>query len=122
MVGALRVLESGAVVGKASIMSLRLASQPCRLHAYHSPVPAISHLHHILPRSWGGTDDPSNLIPLCPTGHENVHTYLNLLVAHEGLVRPALARGFGYATRDLAHRAWDRSDPTRRPYTQGGPR
>jgi hypothetical protein len=35
--------------------------------------------HHVLPRSWGGTDDLSNLAPLCPPCHDIVHTRLGKL-------------------------------------------
>src|SRR5208337_4216178 len=31
------------------------------------------HTHHIVPRSKGGTDDPSNLVKLCANCHENRH-------------------------------------------------
>lgn len=33
----------------------------------------LVHLHHLVPRSKGGTDDPSNLIDLCPNHHALVH-------------------------------------------------
>jgi 5-methylcytosine-specific restriction endonuclease McrA len=34
-------------------------------------------LHHIIYRSQGGTDDPSNLIPLCYQHHEGHHNRNN---------------------------------------------
>src|SRR5260370_25405613 len=30
-------------------------------------------VHHIVPRHLGGSDDPSNAIPLCPNCHDEVH-------------------------------------------------
>jgi hypothetical protein len=33
----------------------------------------VFHIHHILPRSEGGTDDPSNLTVLCAACHDEVH-------------------------------------------------
>jgi uncharacterized protein (DUF433 family) len=32
------------------------------------------HRHHVKPRSLGGTDDPDNLVTLCPRHHEVAHS------------------------------------------------
>lgn len=45
-------------------------------------------VHHIVYRSQGGTDDPSNLITLCKTCHKAVHKgLLSLIVNDDGEVR-----------------------------------
>lgn len=36
-------------------------------------MPAVN-LHHVIYKSQGGTDDPSNLIPLCYACHYSHHT------------------------------------------------
>lgn len=36
--------------------------------------------HHVVPVYLGGTDDPSNLVWLCPTTHTNVHELLRLMM------------------------------------------
>ena len=32
------------------------------------------HMHHLKPKSEGGTDEPENLIPVCPNHHAKIHT------------------------------------------------
>lgn len=32
-------------------------------------------VHHVVPRANGGSNDPANLITLCPACHEDVHDY-----------------------------------------------
>lgn len=34
-------------------------------------------IHHVCPRQFGGTDHPSNLVPLCMKCHHKVHQRLN---------------------------------------------
>ncbi|MGI8997293.1 MAG: HNH endonuclease signature motif containing protein [Pyrinomonadaceae bacterium] len=36
-------------------------------------LPSILCLHHVLPRSKGGKDEPSNLELICPNCHAEVH-------------------------------------------------
>jgi hypothetical protein len=72
-------------------------------------------LHHLVPKMFGGSDDPRNIIPLCSTGHDNVHVLLGLYVKTGG--RPSKAidlRTFGYRERELAKRGWDGRMKTRR--------
>ncbi|MCA1670458.1 MAG: HNH endonuclease, partial [Thermomicrobia bacterium] len=33
----------------------------------------VLHVHHIIPRARGGSNDLSNLVPLCPTCHALAH-------------------------------------------------
>ena len=46
----------------------------CAICAY-----PITEQHHILPRSMGGSDDPENLIALCPNHHTALHICLTQL-------------------------------------------
>lgn len=38
---------------------------------------ATCDMHHILPKKYGGTDDNSNLVILCPNCHRMVHNHSN---------------------------------------------
>jgi hypothetical protein len=40
--------------------------------------PLHLHIHHIIEKSEGGSDDPDNLIPVCLTCHSDVHTHTKL--------------------------------------------
>lgn len=37
----------------------------------------ITHMHHIVPRAYGGTDETSNLIALCPNHHAAIHILIS---------------------------------------------
>jgi hypothetical protein len=52
----------------------------CKQHNQHSPRPHQNHWHHIHPKGLGGKDVPANKVVLCPTGHYNVHTLLDLML------------------------------------------
>lgn len=39
----------------------------------YARLPSILNLHHVLPRSKGGTDEPSNLELICPNCHAEIH-------------------------------------------------
>ncbi len=45
------------------------------------------HVHHIVPRSKGGTDDVHNLITLCPNHHAMVHRGLILAKELQAMLR-----------------------------------
>lgn len=79
---------------------------PCQIHSYHSPRPADTQVHHILPLSWGGPDAPENKISLCPTSHVNVHELLREYAAFGGEPPWEIRREFGPAERALAAEAW----------------
>lgn len=36
-------------------------------------------LHHVVPRAVGGSDDPSNLVPLCSGCHAEVHRLYSVM-------------------------------------------
>lgn len=49
-----------------------------------------AHVHHLLPRASGGTDEPANLISLCPMCHAAVHPHLGVGLARRLLQRAAV--------------------------------
>jgi hypothetical protein len=73
-------------------------SEICSLHTSHSPVNLTIEDHHVIPRAWqrffAPAPDPSNAellypghyggetlwdartVPICPTGHRNVHAII----------------------------------------------
>jgi len=52
----------------------------CECVAEHRP-PVLEHeRHHRFPLGMGGTDDPDNLVFVCPTAHANIHELLSLMV------------------------------------------
>ena len=99
-------------VGQGHTM-IRKSDRPCAIHRDHSPNPQVTHLHHTVPKAWGG--EALGVVPLCPTSHANVHVLLGLYVKTGG--RPSKAidlRTFGYRERELAKRGWDGRTKTRR--------
>lgn len=52
----------------------------CQVHAYHWPRPLRTVVHHIQPLAMGGQDVPANRVPVCDTGHYNVHRLLDVLL------------------------------------------
>jgi hypothetical protein len=90
----------------------------CSCVIYHTPEPKSFARHHILPKSWGGSDDPSNIIVLCPTTHENVHKLLNVYVKYKTKPGCDVLRHYNGFVRELAQRAWDQRG-VYTPYTIG---
>jgi hypothetical protein len=45
----------------------------CVVHLYHWPPTQEVQLHHVWPLGMGGPDVLGNKIPVCPTGHRNIH-------------------------------------------------
>lgn len=52
------------------------------------------HYHHVIPRSLGGTDDKTNLVPLCNYCHGKLHgiEFTNGKLSHSELTRLGLER------------------------------
>lgn len=77
----------------------------------HSPEPRELNRHHVLPKYLGGTDEPSNLVWLCPTTHVNTHELLTLMLrygrasAHD--LRTLYDEPVGELAYRLALRAFD---------------
>ena len=83
-----------------------MAEVPCSVHRYHSPRPQESDLHHVWPLSWGGPNTKANIVPICQTGHANVHRLLTALRRGSGVVAWEIRRQFGSAERHLAERGY----------------
>lgn len=84
------------------------SSRPCAIHRDHSPNPQRTHLHHAVPKSFGGGDEPENIVPLCSTSHDNIHVLLALYVRTGGKPFERIdLRTFGYRERELAKRGWE---------------
>jgi len=90
---------------------------PCVRH--HCPAPAYLQRHHILPQSWGGKTEPSNLVAICGTTHDAVHDLLNAIVkAKQGRGKyPSSRRYPAYAWQLAlrALRAWQEANGDRPP-------
>jgi hypothetical protein len=109
-------------------------SHPCALHKYHAPEGMRRVVHHVWPKAWGGPESRNNVLPVCFTGHDDIHLILDeyLRLARLGLgPRPSWnGRGrtdpkywpglmhFGAAEREIAAIGW-KSLVTRRvqPFT-----
>src|SRR5690606_27884277 len=46
-----------------------------------------AHVHHLVPRSAGGADDPANLITLCASCHAAHHPNLQVGLARRSIIR-----------------------------------
>ena len=76
----------------------------------HAPTPLILHIHHVVPLGWGGKDEYSNRVILCPSAHYSIHA-LHVQWNRLGLVP---ARGpINRYLYDLAADGW--VPPGRRP-------
>lgn len=69
-------------------------TQPCIVHKAHSPKQAISQLHHVFPiylqqKVWpDATREHPHvplLIPVCGTGHDTIHYFIDLIQAAKDL-------------------------------------
>jgi hypothetical protein len=52
------------------------AKSPCLCVQKHVPAIRMVHIHHVIPKSWGGTDETKNLVSVCPSGHDIIHGML----------------------------------------------
>jgi hypothetical protein len=78
--------------------------QPCSIHRIHLPTPVASELHHRFPlylqrRAWGEIRDRDR-VPLCGTGHSDVHFAIDAL-----LLGRRMPRGVGRRELQMAHEA-----------------
>jgi hypothetical protein len=64
-----------------SSVHARLVGDRCLVHRYHRPPVLETEVHHVWPLGMGGPDEPANRLPVCPTGHSNIHRVLRALVA-----------------------------------------
>lgn len=66
------------------IATLEWAPGLCVLHKQHRPQPALLEKHHYIPvwmqmQVWGKIKLPETII-VCPTGHTNLHVYIDHMV------------------------------------------
>lgn len=81
------------------------ASRPCVCVKNHSPKVNRTALHHIWPMGMGGPDHKTNIVPLCPTTHSEVHLILEAFARADAVVpRKRVWGEYAYA---LAVRGWD---------------
>jgi hypothetical protein len=83
---------------------VKLAGDQCLVHRYHRPPVLETEVHHVQPLGMGGPDVAANRIPVCPTGHANIHCYLRALARGKPLPKAARSERL-YATR--GYLAWD---------------
>ena len=60
---------------------LTIPGNSCIVHGYHRPNPSRTVHHHIHPQEYGGKTVPENLVWVCDTGHYNIHSLLDALLA-----------------------------------------
>lgn len=82
--------------------------EPCQVHHAHRPRSHLNHHHHVWPLSLGGPDIWANKIVVCPTGHYNIHTLLDLYVRNHGEVPWELARPYSHQERYFARLGYSR--------------
>jgi hypothetical protein len=81
---------------RAAVPDVRATATLCSAHRYHTPMPSYSERHHVIPQAWqvawqpaqpwpNGGPSPdrkgvvlfdARTVPLCRTGHGNVHFWL----------------------------------------------
>lgn len=89
-------------------VSFRAADRPCQVHKYHWPPLRRTVRHHVVPLSWGGVDDPANVVVTCDTGHYSIHELLDGLRAGKP-PRGGTRQERRYASR--GYEEWLRSQP-----------
>lgn len=68
------------------------ASKLCTHCAWRPPKPSMLHGHHITPRACGGSDDPENIIVLCPNCHALAHYVTAMSRLQRRYTGPSTAR------------------------------
>jgi hypothetical protein len=92
------------VIERGAALTVPAREQPCRMHRLHLPVPVASELHHPFPlylqrRIWGEIRDLER-IPLCGTGHSDVHYAIDAL-----LLGRRIPQGVGRSELEMAREA-----------------
>lgn len=78
----------------------------CTAHRFHSPRPQTLDVHHIHPLEWGGLGERENQVPVCQTGHANIHRLLDVYRATGSTPPWVIRRTFGPGERALAAKGW----------------
>jgi hypothetical protein len=88
---------------------LQQTRDPCQVHHSHNPRSHVNQIHHVWPVDDGGPDVPENRIPVCATGHHNIHDLLDeYRAATEGKVPHEVLRTYSRRERELAALGWKR--------------
>lgn len=82
-------------------LTIAATERPCRIHKTHKPTPVSSELHHRFPKYlqiavWGEVRE-RDIVPLCGTGHSDVHFAIDALLRGK-----KLPKGVGRTERELA--------------------
>jgi 5-methylcytosine-specific restriction endonuclease McrA len=80
----------------------------CECVKNHNPNVLHDDIHHIWPKSEGGPDHIDNLIPLCPTAHDEVHRLLRAYEKHNGTPPWSIRRHYNKHIREVAALGWHR--------------
>jgi hypothetical protein len=83
--------------------------EECAVHKNHMPKPYGTDLHHVWPKGMGGPDVAENKVPVCATGHQNIHRLLSKLVDGQGVIPWEAERAFHPGERKYARLGYDRS-------------
>lgn len=86
----------------------RTTTRPCLLHRKHAPEPVFNHLHHEWPLGEGGPDIPTNMVVVCPAGHDRIHQLLNAYRRAGGDPGWMVRRRYYVAERRVAALGWAR--------------
>lgn len=84
------------------------SDEPCGVHQRHTPKPSGTDLHHVWPKGMGGPDVAENKVPVCATGHQNIHRLLRALVATDGDVKPSFEKRFHPGEQKYARLGFER--------------
>lgn len=73
------------------ITTLPWLEAPCQCVTGHTPVPVLTEQHHVYPQGeqikvYGRVVDQER-VPLCSTGHHNVHVYITAVLNQKPLPR-----------------------------------
>lgn len=90
-------------------LSPRTTVLACQVHKSHTPRSHINEKHHIWPQGRGGPTVAENLVVVCATGHNNIHTAMDALYKHKGDVPAGFWRTFTAEERRLAELGYQRS-------------
>lgn len=81
--------------------------EECGCVSNHNPNPMELNRHHVVPQYAGGSNDPSNLVWICPTTHANVHELLRAWEEAGGEPNWDIRKHFSVYARHLAQRGYE---------------
>lgn len=88
-----------------TIHTLPFSLAGCVLHREHRPVPGTSQQHHVWPLGMGGPQGGQR-VPVCGSGHLDIHTGIDWLVGPADAPKP---KGIGRAEWKYANLALERA-------------